>query len=303
MPNEQIAEFIPSPVCVARGSAVPSTAEFTMSAKRPPLSASRLGKWLGRRIAEPLNKHRGDYVFLNPPYAAEQAVRSRRSGKRIAYRVRDKNDLSIANQMFAQEEYAIRHFKRGADIEARYRAIVEKGGTPLLLDCGANIGLSALYFHDQFPQARIVAVEPDPDNFAMLQQNVSAAGVIAVQAAVASSARRGRVSDPGTGGCGKRVEDDPNGAVSFLSIDGLVRQYGEGAEPFLLKMDIEGFEQDVFAGGTEWLDAFYVAMIELHDWMLPGAASSRPFLAALAPLDRDFLFRGENVFSVSNRKP
>lgn len=274
-----------------------------MSAKRPPLSASRLAKWAGRRIAEPLSKHRGNFVFLNPPFMPGQAVRSRKTGKRINFRVRDKNDLSIANQMFAQEEYAIRHFQRAVDIEARYRAILAAGKVPLLLDCGANIGLSALFFRDMFPEARIVAVEPDPDNFAVMKENVTAAGVIPVQAAVASSARRGKIADPGKGGCGKRVEDDPGGAVAFLSIDDFVKQYGDGAEPFLLKMDIEGFEQDVFAGGTDWLDTFYVAMIELHDWMLPGTASSRPFLSALAPLDRDFLFRGENVFSVSNRKP
>ena len=68
-------------------------------------------------------------------------------------------------------------------------------------------------------------------------------------------------------------------------------------------MDIEGFEQDVFSGGTEWLDRFYVAVIELHDWMLPRKASSRPFLSAVAAHDRDFLFRGENVFSIPNRRP
>ncbi len=59
----------------------------------------------------------------------------------------------------------------------------------------------------------------------------------------------------------------------------------------------------MFSGGTDWLDQFYVAAIELHDWMLPGQASSRPFLSAVAALDRDFLFRGENVFSIANRPP
>lgn len=274
-----------------------------MSAKSPPLSASRLGKWAARRLAEPFSKHRGDYVFANPPFMALQAVRSRRTGRKIAYRVRDKNDLSVAIQMFGREEYAIREFRRAADVEARYRAIIASGKEPLLLDCGANIGLSALFFRDVFPKARIVAVEPDPDNFAIMQQNVTPAGVIPVQAAVAATARRGRIADPGQGGCGKRVEDDPEGSVVFLSIDDLMSRHGEGAEPFLLKMDIEGFERDVFSGATEWFDQFYVAMIELHDWMLPGTASSKPFLAAIAPLDRDFLFRGENVFSVSNRKP
>lgn len=276
-----------------------------MSKNGPPLSFSRIGKWAARRVSQSVTdqKHRGNFIFLKPPSVPAQSVKSRASGRRIEYRVRDKNDLSVAIQIFAREEYAIREFRRARDIEARYQAIIDAGRTPLVLDCGANIGLSALYFNDLFPKARIVAVEPDPSNFLLLQENVSKAKVITVEAAVAASARRGRMTDPGGGGCGKRVEDDPMGSVIFVSIDDLVRRYGDGAEPFLLKMDIEGFEADVFGGDTSWLDDFYVAMIELHDWMLPGTGSSKSFLQAIAPLDRDFLFRGENVFSVSNRQP
>lgn len=276
-----------------------------MDGSRPPLSASRIGKWAARRISQSVTdpKRRGGFIFLRPPNLARQIVKSRQTGRRIPYRVRDKSDLTVANQMFAREEYAVKEFRRAADIEARYRAILDAGRTPLVLDCGANIGLSALFFREQFPNSRIVAIEPDPANFAILNENLAPTDILPVQAAIAASARRGRVSDPGQGGCGKRVEDDPQGSVSFLSVDDVIRQFSDGAEPFLLKMDIEGFESDVFSGDTEWFDQFYVAMIELHDWMLPGAGSSKSFLQTVAPLDRDFLFRGENVFSVSNRKP
>jgi FkbM family methyltransferase len=43
---------------------------------------------------------------------------------------------------------------------------------PYILDCGANIGLSVIYLKTQFPDARIVAFEPDEQNFKLLRQNI-----------------------------------------------------------------------------------------------------------------------------------
>ncbi|CAI5505836.1 unnamed protein product [Closterium sp. Naga37s-1] len=41
-----------------------------------------------------------------------------------------------------------------------------------ILDAGANIGLASLVFAMRFPDALIVAVEPAPNNFALLQRNL-----------------------------------------------------------------------------------------------------------------------------------
>ena len=46
------------------------------------------------------------------------------------------------------------------------------GPKPFIIDCGANIGISTLYFTHQFPDAEVIAFEPDDTNFAMLQKNV-----------------------------------------------------------------------------------------------------------------------------------
>lgn len=44
---------------------------------------------------------------------------------------------------------------------------------PLIIDCGANIGLSVIYLKHKSPGARIIAFEPDPTNFKLLQKNTS----------------------------------------------------------------------------------------------------------------------------------
>jgi len=76
-----------------------------------------------------------------------------------------------------------------------------------------------------------------------------------------------------------------------------------GLVPFIIKIDIEGFERELFAANTGWIDRFYLMAVELHDWMLPSQANSCAFLRAVSHFDRDFLFRGENVFSIANRPP
>jgi FkbM family methyltransferase len=45
--------------------------------------------------------------------------------------------------------------------------------TPIILDCGANIGIATLYFKKLYPHARILAFEPDPAAFALLKRNIA----------------------------------------------------------------------------------------------------------------------------------
>jgi FkbM family methyltransferase len=49
--------------------------------------------------------------------------------------------------------------------------------SPLIFDCGSNIGISVLYFKLLYPEARIVAFEPGPETFALLKSNVESNGL------------------------------------------------------------------------------------------------------------------------------
>src|SRR5262245_12859403 len=52
--------------------------------------------------------------------------------------------------------------------------------TPVILDCGSNIGVSVLFFKSLHPGARITAFEPSPTSFPLLERNVRENGLSGV---------------------------------------------------------------------------------------------------------------------------
>ncbi|HLJ62523.1 MAG TPA: FkbM family methyltransferase, partial [Stellaceae bacterium] len=162
-----------------------------------------------------------------------------------------------------------------------------------------NIGVSADYFAQTFPAARIVAVEPDPGNIALARRNCTAPSVDFIEAGIASLDGRATLADPGFGAWGLRTEREEEGPVALISIESILARYPD-ATPLLAKIDIEGFEAELFSRNTGWVARFPLIIIELHDWLMPGRATSANFLKTVASLNRDFTYRGENVFSFAN---
>jgi len=57
-----------------------------------------------------------------------------------------------------------------------YRCLKEVHDASLIVDCGANVGYSTVYFLTRYPRAKVIAVDPDPDNYALLEANVAPYG-------------------------------------------------------------------------------------------------------------------------------
>jgi hypothetical protein len=88
--------------------------------------------------------------------------------------------------------------------------------------------------------------------------------------------------------------------VPNVTINDIYRARGAGFFPFIVKIDIEGAERELFSDNIEWVARTPLIIIELHDWMLPKAGTAAPFLACMSRHDRDFVSRGENVYSFAN---
>src|SRR5215471_7071905 len=49
---------------------------------------------------------------------------------------------------------------------------IDLGSPSFIVDAGAHIGLTSIFFASKYPGATVVAIEPEPSNFALLVQNV-----------------------------------------------------------------------------------------------------------------------------------
>ncbi len=208
------------------------------------------------------------------------------------------SDASVLRQVFAGRSYDLARFPQHARVRAAMERIVAAGKRPVIVDAGANIGASAVWFALRYPEAMVVAVEPDPSNLEIARRNVARfANIVLAPAAIGGQSGLANVVTQGSGEA-TRTERGSGGETPILTIADAKALAGPGAELLAVKVDIEGFEADLFAHNLEWIDEISALMIELHDWMLPGQHSSGPLQRAV--LDRGFemLVRGESVFFV-----
>jgi len=236
----------------------------------------------------------GERLFL---FATQRALH-RPSRRFVTVKIAQPAEYRTFRSIFADEDYNLALIGRWTDVKAGYDRIIADGRTPLIVDCGANIGLSAVYFALAYPDARIIAVEPQPDNFRRAVAATAAfPHVKVIHAGVASASGSARITDPNLGNDAYRTELSTSGEVRLCTVPEIIREAG-ATVPFVIKIDIEGFESNLFARDTGWIDDFEVMIIELHDWLLPGECNSENFLRAISQHHRDFVYMGENIFSL-----
>ncbi|MBJ6111067.1 FkbM family methyltransferase [Hymenobacter sp. BT523] len=144
-----------------------------------------------------------------------------------------------------------------------------------IFDIGSNIGLAAVRLSHAFPEARIFAVEPAPDNFRILQKNVAANAVAAVLLPTGVWHKAARLYFDRSFRDGQdwsiALTETPSGNlaehVDAVSINDIAAQHGVTAID-LLKIDIEGGERYIFneaREGLAFLAITRVIAIEVHD--------------------------------------
>src|SRR5690606_16005456 len=116
----------------------------------------------------------------------------------VTVKTRDRIDYAVAKNLFAKADYDLAALSRTDDICARYNEIIASGHTPLIIDAGANIGASTLYFANEFPAARVIGIEPEPGNFKLAGENCGGtANIEMLQAGLAGSPGKAAINNPG----------------------------------------------------------------------------------------------------------
>jgi len=169
-----------------------------------------------------------------------------REGDVLFYR-RNRGDIQGIREIYIDEIYRL-----------------PDGAAPTsLVDFGANIGIATVWLSRRYHLTHSLSVEPVPANFSLLQRNLKANQLTGSTLNGAIGATNGTVMFDG-------ALETNLGRMGQGSLEVTVHAVGEvtqnlGFAPSLLKVDIEGAEEDLFLGtSAEWATAFELIVMEVH---------------------------------------
>jgi FkbM family methyltransferase len=168
------------------------------------------------------------------------------------------------------------YFVDSASFCGMYKEIIDReiykfsGNTssPLIIDCGANIGLSVLYFKKLYPDSKIIAFEADPRVFRILKNNITnhkLENITILNKAV--SKESGVVQFLSEGADGGRIMEMDGNQKKLINIESVsLKSYLDNKVDFL-KIDIEGSEYDVIYDCRDKLNNVEKIFIEYHSFI------------------------------------
>jgi FkbM family methyltransferase len=217
-----------------------------------------------------------------------------RNDCKYEFYLRDKTmDLGTYKQIFIDKEYDF----------------IANVPPKTIIDAGANIGLSSIYFANKFPNAKIIAIEPEIENFEILERNVSKyPNIIPLCAALWGTVGQIDLWDTGLGtNAYMTIQSDSHSLIktpkldllnhiNTITIKNILEDY-DLERVSLLKMDIEGAEKEVFDNSRDWIQKIDSIIIELHERFKDGCCR------ALYRNTADFFYEwtlGENIYLSRN---
>jgi FkbM family methyltransferase len=185
------------------------------------------------------------------------------------------------------------YMRTGTSDRSAFNEVIVKGwydhpfpGEPrFIVDAGANVGYASMRFADLYPGADIVAIEPDRDNFALLQRNIAPyPRVRALQCGLWPRSTELVIENPEAKSWAFRVREAREGERGFPAV-GLAELLAEHPSRAIdiLKLDVEGAEKELFSDERchEWLARTAMIFVELHDRIKPGCTEAME--KAIAP--------------------
>jgi FkbM family methyltransferase len=173
----------------------------------------------------------------------------------------------------------------------------------VIVDAGAYIGVSSVWFARRYPEAKIIAMEPDEENYALLLKNTREyKNIHPLKAALWKANCTRALLDRHTGPWGYTISETRNATsstdkdVQCLTLGSLMKRY-DVDHIDLLKLDIEGAEKEIFPSSATWIDKVDIITVELHDRICEGCSSA--FVAATTSFSY-FEKSGEKVTAYRN---
>jgi FkbM family methyltransferase len=163
-----------------------------------------------------------------------------------------------------------------------------EGAPGVIVDAGANIGLTTAIFASRFPGARILALELEASNFELLRDNTAFyPNVRTLHTALWPRKARITIANPDAKSWefqAREAGPHDDTAINAVGIADILAEFSL-QEIDLLKIDIEGGEYEVFSGDvSEWIDRVRMIAVEVHDRFRPGCTD----VVRKALVGRDF---------------
>ncbi len=187
----------------------------------------------------------------------------------------------------------------------QHHALVERasvlGRRAVIVDGGANVGLSSVWLANAFPEATIFAVEPDPANVAMLRRNAAFyPNIVPVEAALWDRPTALSIVNVDAESWAFRVGERSASAsiarpVSALGINELLARV-DGGELLVAKLVIQGAERAVFRSNLDWLSRTGLVIFMPNDWADPWSGAGRTAVTALSRLPFDWVVKDQCLF-------
>ena len=218
--------------------------------------------------------------------------------------VRDYRDILTVHEIFSDENYNLKVCNNFENIQKEYNNILELNKIPLIIDCGSNIGSSSVYFNKIFPDSNIASVEADTNSFEFSKKNIKFKNSFIINKAINCEKKNVNFLSDNEDNRASKVINEGGKLIESTTINEIIFDLNhKNNKPFLIKIDIEGFESNLFLKNYDWIDDFKVIIIEIHDWMLPNESNSFNFLNAIVEtmnkkFKRDLLILGENLILV-----
>jgi FkbM family methyltransferase len=153
-------------------------------------------------------------------------------------------------------------------IKGLYDAALPLPRGAVIVDLGANIGMTAAYWLEMCDDARVVGVEPEPSNAALIRMNLGASEASIHQAAISERSGTKLLEIRGPTGH-LLVTDESEHGVEVQAVQTMTPDELAAVEHLdhvdLIKADIEGAELGVFTRPWHLLRKCERIIMEVHD--------------------------------------
>ena len=163
----------------------------------------------------------------------------------------------------------------------------------VIVDAGANVGYASIYFSKRFPNAKIVAIEPEESNYQVMKKNIEKwKNISPINKGLWYEKTELFIDNPSSNKWSFELTSESRShgiKLPTITVEEILVKYGQID---IFKIDIEGAEKELFSINTDWIKKVKLVIIETHDSLKEGC--SEAVFKALPKSEFKHFKHGEN---------